>query len=143
MNYEFREGYSSEWIGALLELHNKTDMKRPEAMKKVVDRSFAQSYAVITCWLGNTMVACGRMISDGGMYSSIFDVVVDPEHQKKGLGRQVVERLVKSAPHTCIHLTSTLGNEPFYSKLDFKMHKTAMALYPESFHPSPYLQYEV
>jgi predicted GNAT family acetyltransferase len=38
-------------------------------------------------------VAMGRVVGDGAFYFSIQDVVVHPDHQRRGLGGEVVERL--------------------------------------------------
>lgn len=137
---QFRDDYSEEWIDQILAIHNKTEMKRGEKNKKLISDAFQASFAVSTAWIGDRLIACGRMISDGQMYSGIFDVVVDPEFQKKGLGRQIMQRLIGKAPHTCIHLTSTFGNETFYQKIGFKKHRTALALYPGKMSDSPYLE---
>lgn len=138
----FEDKYDSKWIDQIIAIHNKTEMKRNSAQKDVIDKAFSLSYAVISAWIEDRLVAVGRMISDGQMYSSIFDVVVDPEFQKMGIGKEVVSRLIAKAPSTCIHLTSTFGNESFYAKLGFKKHKTAMALYPGKLATSPYLEHD-
>ncbi|WP_373682813.1 GNAT family N-acetyltransferase [Curtobacterium sp. csp3] len=39
-------------------------------------------------------VAMGRTIGDGGWYFHIADIATDPAHQRRGLGRAVVEWLV-------------------------------------------------
>ncbi|MFJ5143975.1 GNAT family N-acetyltransferase [Curtobacterium sp. NPDC088465] len=39
-------------------------------------------------------VAMGRTIGDGGWYFHIADIATDPDHQRRGLGRVVVEWLV-------------------------------------------------
>ena len=70
------------------------------------------------------------MISDGVCYGAIFDVGVLPEYQKKGIGRGVMNELLKGNDNIPIHLTSTFGNEEFYKKLSFKKHKTAYSRYP-------------
>lgn len=41
-----------------------------------------------------TPVAMGRTIGDGGWYFHIADIATDPAHQRRGLGRQVVEWLL-------------------------------------------------
>lgn len=135
---QFREGYEPAWIDQIMQIHNKTEMKRTRPEQ--VNHAFAASFAVVTAWMDSQIIACGRMLSDGQMYSAIFDVVVDPEFQKKGIGQGVLERLIATAPETCVHLTSTFGNEAFYQKLGFKKHKTAMALYPARMAGSPYLE---
>jgi ribosomal-protein-alanine N-acetyltransferase len=135
----FRDGYDPAWIDQVMSVHNKTEMGRAPEFKSLVNDAFTSSFAVTTAWLGSRMIGCGRMISDGKMYSGIFDVVVDPEYQKRGVGRKIMEGLVAKASGTCIHLTSTFGNEAFYHKIGFKKHKTAMALYPDRMTDSPYL----
>jgi GNAT superfamily N-acetyltransferase len=140
MEFEIRHGYDSSWIDMVLEIHNKTEMKRNN--KEKVDTAFKNSFAVASCWAGGQLVGIGRMISDGQMYSSIFDLVVDPQYQKKGFGRKIMEALVMKAPDTCIYLTSTFGNEPFYYNLGFKKHRTAMAKYPKAMSASQYLDHD-
>jgi ribosomal protein S18 acetylase RimI-like enzyme len=39
-------------------------------------------------------VAMGRTIGDGGWYFHIADVATDPAHQRRGLGRRVMEWLI-------------------------------------------------
>lgn len=135
-------GYKSEWISKVLELFNKTEMKRPDSIRQKVNDGFLQSQVVASYWDEDRLIATGRMITDFQMYSSIFDVVVDPEYQKMGLGRGIMTALIEKAPETCIHLTSTFGNEAFYHKLGFRFHKSAMALYPERFGKTPYLDWD-
>ncbi|MGZ3788724.1 MAG: GNAT family N-acetyltransferase [Bacteriovorax sp.] len=139
MEIILREEYDSLWIDQMINIYNKTEMKRNN--KEKVDRAFLASYAVASCWLGDKLVGIGRIVSDG-MYSSIYDLVIDPEFQKMGLGKTIMNNLISKAPDTCIHLTSTFGNEMFYIKLGFKRHKTALALYPKNSKPSSYLDYE-
>lgn len=138
--FEVRYGFDPAWLERTLEIYNKTEMKRNNSDK--VGRAFANSQVVASVWMNDRLVAIGRMITDFEMYSSIFDVVVDPEFQKKGLGQMVMKALIEKAPKTCIYLTSTFGNEAFYHKLGFRFHKSAMALYPESFGRTPYLEWD-
>lgn len=137
MAIELREGYSPSWIESILEIHNKTEMKRSGAEK--VNAAFLASFSVVTCWDEERLVGFGRMVSDGKMCSSIFDVVIVPEYQKRGIGRMIMKRLCSKTPDACIFLTSTFGNEPFYSKLGFTRHRTALALYPPKLADSAYL----
>ena len=135
----FRNGYESSWIQQILLIHNRTELKRDPKFSQTVSAAFAASFAVVSAWQGDRLVGFGRMISDGHMYSSIFDVVIDPDYQNLGYGKKIMQMLIAKAPHTCIHLTSTFGNDLFYRKLGFRKHKTAMALYPKALAKSPYL----
>jgi GNAT superfamily N-acetyltransferase len=42
------------------------------------------------------VVAMGRVIGDGGWYFQIADMAVLPEHQRQGLGREVLEHLIQA-----------------------------------------------
>ncbi|MDO5493042.1 MAG: GNAT family N-acetyltransferase [Nesterenkonia sp.] len=41
------------------------------------------------------VVAMGRVIGDGGWYFHLADMATDPEHQGRGLGRGVLDSLVR------------------------------------------------
>lgn len=135
--FETRYGFDAAWLDQAIEVYNKTEMKRSDTKK--LERAFLNSQIVVTVWREDRLIAVGRMMTDFEMYSSIFDVVVDPEFQKRGVGQQIMNALVTKAPQTCVHLTSTFGNEAFYHKLGFRYHKTAMALYPASLVNTLYL----
>lgn len=76
------------------------------------------------------LVAAGRALADGADCSYICDVAVMPDCQGKGLGRQVVARLLAdSKDHKKIILYSVPGKEDFYRKLGFLPLLTAMAIF--------------
>jgi ribosomal protein S18 acetylase RimI-like enzyme len=78
------------------------------------------------------LVAAGRALSDGADCSYICDVAVMPSHQGRGLGREVVSRLVEaSRGHRKIILYSVPGKEGFYRKLGFMRLLTAMAIFDD------------
>lgn len=79
----------------------------------------------------------GTALSDGYMYATIFDVIIDPEYQKQGIGREIMNLIMQETPVKSFYLTSTFGNEEFYKKLGFRKHKTAFAKYT---HDSDYLE---
>ncbi len=78
------------------------------------------------------LVAVGRALADGADCSYICDVAVMPSHQGTGLGKAVVQELVKlSAGHKKIILYSVPGKEGFYKKLGFLRMLTAMAIFQD------------
>jgi ribosomal protein S18 acetylase RimI-like enzyme len=79
------------------------------------------------------LVAAGRAVADGVDCSYICDVAVHPSHQGKGLGREVIERLVAaSRGHRKIILYAVPGKEHFYRRLGFRRMKTAMAIFDDA-----------
>ncbi len=78
------------------------------------------------------LVAAGRALSDGADCSYVCDVAVLPEYQGRGLGREIVSRLVAdSRGHKKIILYSVPGKEGFYRKLGFLRLLTAMAIFED------------
>ncbi|MET3791158.1 GNAT family N-acetyltransferase [Aquamicrobium terrae] len=44
---------------------------------------------------GDKVVGMGRLIGDGGCFFQIVDIVVEPEHQGKGLGKAIMAALME------------------------------------------------
>ena len=71
-----------------------------------------------------TAVAMGRALGDGGWYFHIADVATDPAHQRRGLGRRVLEWLLaeiaRRAPaNPYISLLADAPGQPLYRALGF------------------------
>ena len=71
-------------------------------------------------------VAVGRVLWDHGYAVLLTDVIVDPEYQRQGLGRLVVETCIqhvkeqlKPGYKIMISLLAANGKEGFYKKLGF------------------------
>ena len=78
------------------------------------------------------LVAVGRALADGVDCSYICDVAVMPSHHRTGLGKAVVEELMRlSKGHKKIILYSVPGKEGFYRKLGFLRMLTAMAIFQD------------
>ena len=73
-----------------------------------------------------------RNTQDGVDCAYLCDVAVHPSHQRIGLGKDIVARLVElSKHHKKIILYAVPGKEPFYRKLGFKRMNTAMAIFAD------------
>lgn len=74
------------------------------------------------------LVGAGRGISDGALRAAIYDVVVLPQYQGKGIGTMIMEYLLERANAEIIMLFANPGKEPFYGRIGFRKMKTAMAI---------------
>lgn len=90
-------------------------------------RIFEQSTVCCFAWAGDELVGGGRAISDRISYAAIFDVVVAPDYQGRGIGKEIMQRLMRDSEAPNVILHSVPGKEPFYAKLGFRKMKTAMA----------------
>lgn len=117
----------------LFVLYERVGMLRRFIENREFDKiksAFQTSYKVVTAWDGSKLIGSCRMLSDGICYGAVFDVAVLPEYQRKGVGKGLMNLLLKEEELMTIHLTSTFGNEDFYKKLGFKKHRTAYSKYP-------------
>ena len=104
----------------------------PLGQKDPTDLQIAFSNSMFKCFVydAGQLIAAGRALADGKDCSYICDVAVHPSYQGRGLGKEVVSRLVYfSKDHKTIILYAAAGKEPFYKKLGFKRMITAMAIF--------------
>jgi len=99
--------------------------KPPQALATVFGNSMFRCFA----YAGDVLAGAGRVLADGLDCAYIADVAVHPDHQGRGLGTQIIRRLVElSGGHKKIILYANPGIEPFYQRLGFLCMNTAMAI---------------
>jgi ribosomal protein S18 acetylase RimI-like enzyme len=91
----------------------------------LVERAFRGSYTCCFAEEDGTLVGAGRAISDGVSNSAIFDVVVLPAKQGKGIGKAIMHSLLERLPQRSVLLVSVPSQRKFYEKLGFHKLKTA------------------
>jgi ribosomal protein S18 acetylase RimI-like enzyme len=102
--------------------------KKPADLKTV----FSNSRFRCLVYEDGKLVGAGRALADGVDCAYLCDIAVLPSHQRQGIGRQLVSKLVELLRgHRKIILYAAPGKEPLYLKLGFKRMKTAMAIFPE------------
>ncbi|MCU7371149.1 GNAT family N-acetyltransferase [Paucibacter sp. O1-1] len=104
----------------------------PLGTKSAADLKTAFSNSRYRCLVreDDRLVGAGRVLADGVDCAYVCDVALLPSHQGLGLGREIVQRLVRlSQGHKKIILYSVPGKEPFYRKLGFRRLLTAMAIF--------------
>lgn len=104
----------------------------PLGHKDPADLQIVFSNSLFKCFVyeSGKLIAAGRALADGRDCSYICDVAVHPQHQGRGLGRELVAKLVDlSRNHRKIILYAAPGKEGFYRKLGFKRMATAMAIF--------------
>lgn len=84
-------------------------------------RLLAGSEAVVTLWRGKRLVGFGRATSDGLCRAVLWDVVVAESHRSQGLGRRVVEELLRCPAVRAVERVylMTTNSEGFYRHLGF------------------------
>ncbi len=100
--------------------------KKPSDLKTVFLNSMFKCFV----YSDKTLIGAGRALADGMDCSYICDVSIHPDYQGKGIGKDIINKLVElSKGHNKIILYSIPGKEQFYAKLGFDKMNTAMAIF--------------
>jgi GNAT superfamily N-acetyltransferase len=74
---------------------------------------------VVSAWDGPRLVGFARAISDGVTNAYVSTVVVDPELRGRGIGRQLIVRLMQDREHVAFVLHARPAVQDFYIKCGF------------------------
>jgi ribosomal protein S18 acetylase RimI-like enzyme len=110
-----------------LDLHQLQSLLNKSAFwaidRRIEDLSIAvdRSEPVLSAWDEEKLIGFARATSDGVYRATIFDVVVDPDYRRLGLGRKLVETILI---HPCIRRVEkiylmTTNQQSFYERLGF------------------------
>jgi GNAT superfamily N-acetyltransferase len=96
-----------------------------------VQRGLRNTLYAICVVHDEVVVGIGRVIGDGGLFYDIVDVAVVAEHQKKGVGKMIMDGLmsyidVHALPSSLVCLMANKGVAPFYEKYGFKAREPDM-----------------
>ena len=64
--------------------------------KKKLKKMIAHSSVIVTLWKENKLIGFGRATSDKSYRAVLWDIVIDKNHQKNGLGSLLLESLINS-----------------------------------------------
>ena len=95
-----------------------------EKTQAAAEAGLPNTWFAVTIRHGNQVVGMGRLIGDGGTAFQIVDIAVEPDHQGKGLGKQIMAALVAhihaNAPTTAyISLIADGDARHLYAKFGF------------------------
>jgi aralkylamine N-acetyltransferase len=94
-----------------------------------LEQVFRNSQVALFAYEEGRLVGAGRALTDKASWAIVFDVVVEPEYQGKGIGKLIVESLSSRSGARNIMLQSVPGREAFYARQGFRPMTTAMAKY--------------
>jgi GNAT superfamily N-acetyltransferase len=96
--------------------------QRYQADLPALSRALDGSWYVVSAYDGHRLVGMGRVVSDGALYAMIYDLIVRPSHQGRGIGSTILRKLVEkcqAAGVREIQLFAAKGTIPFYNKRGF------------------------
>lgn len=101
--------------------------------EKQAETALKRSLFTVCAYDGLRPVGMGRIVGDGVVIDYIQDLVVRQDVQSRGIGRQIIERLIRYVKETKLEDTEIMlclmcakGREEFYKKFNFVARPTQM-----------------
>jgi ribosomal protein S18 acetylase RimI-like enzyme len=105
-------------LDQLTVLFNSVGWERRTADRVRLAQLVRGSLYVVSAWDGDRLAGFARAISDGASNAYISTVAVLLEYQKRGIGRELIRRLLDGRDHLQFVLHANERAYPFYLHLD-------------------------
>ncbi|MDQ8182811.1 GNAT family N-acetyltransferase [Pelagicoccus sp. SDUM812005] len=104
-------------VQALYAANDWSSAKIPDTLSNALEGS----HSVLSAWDGPKLVGLGNAISDGHLVVYYPHLLVMPEYQGQGIGRQIMNRLLSRYAGFHMHMLTADGKATaFYQKLGFQ-----------------------
>lgn len=124
----------SEQLRRLFMLASWSDGSETSAQKEHFNIPFINSTLVISAWEDNRLVGTVRVLSDKIIRSVIYDLVIDPEFQNKGIGRELVKRCIEHFPDSEWLVGTTENISSYYEKIGFGVNNGVFLTIPSKYY---------
>ena len=95
--------------------------------ERIAKNALNNAFHITTVRDDGCAVGMIRVLSDGSYANFITDVIVIPEYQRRGIGKELMRRTVEYMKSTMepgetiiLYLMSAIGKEQFYKQFGFK-----------------------
>lgn len=111
----------SEQLHQLFVAVGWSDGSETSAMIDSYNVPFINSTLVISAWDNERLIGAVRVLSDKMFRSIIYDLLVLPEYQNKGIGKELVRRCIEHFPNSEWLVQTTDKISEYYEKIGFKV----------------------
>ena len=105
---------------ALFETTGWNDMYRRSPAE--LEAALAASWYVVSAHDRSELVGSARLVSDGVLYAVVFDMIVAPTHQRRGIGSRMLRHLLERCEEAGIRdvlLFAARDTADFYGRFGF------------------------
>lgn len=107
-------------IAAIIELYKQAALTRPVEDPSRIQKMYDASNLILTAWEGDRLVGILRGWIDGAFDGYICDLAIHPDHQKKGIGEEILKRIVSANPQVQFVLRASGIAQDYYQHLDWQ-----------------------
>lgn len=114
--------YSAEEI---LNLYESVGWQAYTQNSELLERAFKHSLFVLAAYEGDKLIGLIRTVGDGETIVFIQDLLVHPDHQRKGVGTLLIRTVLehfKTVRQIQLITDNTQKTRAFYQSLGFKSH---------------------
>ncbi len=93
--------------------------ERPEMLKE----AYSNSLYMIGAYDGDNLIGIIRVVGDGHSIIYIQDIIVQPDYQRRGIGKDLLERVLEKYAHVYQKILLTMNEEKtvkFYESVGFE-----------------------
>ncbi len=101
-------------MDAITALYRAAPLNRPVDDTERMRRMYAGANLVLTAWHGERLVGIMRGWTDDARDGYICDLAIDPEYQKQGVGRELLERTRATNPQVQFILRASAIAADYY-----------------------------
>jgi GNAT superfamily N-acetyltransferase len=106
--------------GEYRRLRGSVGWAEPAIADSVLAQALRSTWNVTARGGDGVLVGMARVLDDGALYASVWDMIVDPAHQRAGIGRSIFERvLARTDGRTLVGLVATAVGAPIYRAAGF------------------------
>ncbi len=104
-------------------LFNQNTLWAKDRTISQIQKMLSNSNVIITLWSKDNLVGFGRATTDEVYRAVLWDIVVSKEVQRVGLGKVIVEELLKDKKINSVEKVylMTTDSQDFYKQLGFKV----------------------
>lgn len=102
--------------------------EKRQKYKEAIEKAFRNSQYVVSAWVDNELAGFARVITDKSLFATIWNMIVRPEHQRKGIGKMIIQKCLDKYPDLHFFLFSGEDSIDFYKKSGFDTHRFGMYL---------------
>jgi len=102
----------------------------PDMIQKGYSIPWVNSTLVISAWDSDRLVGAVRVLSDTMFRSIIYDLMVLPEYQNKGIGKELVMRCIRHYPNSEWLVQTTKEISGYYEKNEFAVNDDVFLTIP-------------
>ena len=105
--------------------------RRPVDERERMRAMLLNANLVVTAWDGDLLVGISRALSDFAYVTYLSDLAVRASHQRRGIGRELIERTrLEAGPEASLTLLAAPKARDYYPRIGFTRHESSWMLRP-------------